>query len=646
MHIQMKPFRGLFVTLILAGLGTSVGFAQDVNLFPSGPGNFSPGGLAGGSAAARRMDLRAVSSYTTVLPGQTFFLGLEITLADGWVYYAADLADKGTSGFLPATLDVDAGPMRVRRILWPPDEPYNAETGTGAVRIRAYKKRAIVLVELQAPRDVPAEPVAVTLRPEGQICGESCIPIQGVHAETTVRIGEAAVPNPAWDGALADAVAVGRTAEELRAARGPEPRQESRQSADIGEVVTIESFWLAIGVALLAGLTLNIMPCVLPVIPIRILGIVEMAGQSRRRFVTMGLAFVAGMMLFFVGIAAINAVLKVTLARGFDLNELFQLQWVRVALSMIVIALAANLFGVFHVIVPAKVAGLESQVQSAARGHFKSVAMGFMLAVLATPCSFAFLAAAMTYAQAASLPAGTVVILAVGVGMSTPHALLAAFPSLVDRLPKPGRWMELFKQGTGFVLLLVAVWLLGTLRGGGSSYPFWVIAWGVILVFSLWMWAGWLRYDAPWRSKLLVRGLAVVLAAGTGIAMLAPPAPPLLEPRAWSPSAVAEARDAGRVAVVKFTATWCTKCLQQDAFIFNTEPVAERFSREDVAYFKADVATADTPAARWLKQHGYGVQIPLTLVYPPTGDALPPLRADLTVETLLQTVDAAGRSGR
>jgi thiol:disulfide interchange protein len=366
-----------------------------------------------------------------------------------------------------------------------------------------------------------------------------------------------------------------------------------------------------------------------------------MAGHSRRRFVTMGLSFAAGMMLFFLAIAVINIVLKLAFRASFDINQGFQHPAVIITLTMIVVALAANLFGLFNVIVPGKVAGLETGVQARAAGYAKSVFMGVMMAVLATPCSFAFLAAALAYAQTATLVKGTTVILAVGLGMSFPHAVLAAFPSLVDRLPRPGRWMELFKQTTGFVLLLVAVWLLSTLRDGGSSYPYWVLACSVVLVFCMWMWTMWVRYDAPLRRKFLVRGIAVVLAIFAGGWMLRPPTKPLISPVPFRVSEIEQARAEGKVVLVKFSATWCAKCIQQEYLVYNTPRVADAIEALDVVYMKGDVSRAEMPAAEWMRDNGYGVGIPLTIIFPPKGKPLPPMRSELTIDMLVEALQKA-----
>ncbi|MBN1555869.1 MAG: thioredoxin family protein [Phycisphaerae bacterium] len=600
------------------------------------------------------LTLRAIPRNISVIPGETFYVAMEIRIADGWVYYSPVPGEEAQKvGIPPAQIDVQTDSMRVGEIRWPMDFLKPGDVGFPAVW--SYKKKAVIYVSLSVPADAAAGERTITLQPRGQICGAGgCVNIQGLigdanfAATTKIAVGNESKRSPAWeeDQSLEEGLANAKTVEQLRELHKKVTTVESQAESGIEEKDSSRGFFVAVGIALLAGLALNIMPCVLPVIPIRILSIVELAGRSRRRFVTMGLAFAAGMMLFFVGIAAINVVLKLVWSVGFDINEGFQYPIVVVTLAMIVVAMAANLFGVFNVIVPSKVAGLETNVQSHAAGHVKSVFMGFMMAVLATPCSFAFLATALAYAQTATLLKGTVVILAIGLGMSVPHAVLAAFPSLVNRLPKPGRWMELFKQSSGFVLLLVAVWLFSGLRDGGSSYPYWKIAWAVVFVFCLWMWSSWVRYDAPMRKKLLVRGIAVVLAFGSGLWMLRPPSQPLIEPVKFSVAEIDEARAEGKTVLVKFTANLCLKCKQQDYYVYNTPKVADAIRRLGVVYMKGDVSRADQPAAIWMHEHGYGSGIPMTIIFPPKGEPYPPMRSELTIDMLIEALQKATENER
>ncbi len=599
------------------------------------------GGGEGESESANLFKVGGMSEFLTVTPGQEFHVALIAEISPDWVYYGPIPAGPAKG----AKLDVSGKDIVVKKILWPATTIKPTDIGTGMVDMNVYKKHVVIYAALKISPDAKPGQITISLLPIGQLCKDSCIEVQPpfgkpIVAELKINIAGQAQANPAWTGDMKSGLAQAKTIEQLRSETDAvEKSKAEKASSTMG-------FWTALGVALLAGLVLNIMPCVLPVIPIRILSIVQLAGESRRRFVMMGLSFSAGMLLFFAAIAALNIVLKLTVGRGFDINEGFQTPAVIIVLAVIVVALAANLFGIFNVILPGRVMAMGQGVgESKVNPHIKSLGMGVMMAILATPCSFAFLAAAITYAQTATLVSGTLIILAIGLGMSAPHALLAAFPSLVDRLPRPGRWMELFKQSTGFVLLLVAVWLIGTLRGDGPSYPFWILAWTVIFVMSLWMWASWLRYDSPFRKKIIVRGIALILAVVSGWWMLTPPAEPLMKAAKFDWAQIQQARKDGRAVMIKFTAPWCTKCLEQDVTIFNKPEVAQAVSELGIYYVKADVSRASTPAAKWMHEQGYGVKIPMTLIFPPTGQALPPLGSEMTQDILIEKLKkAAGQS--
>jgi thiol:disulfide interchange protein DsbD len=225
-------------------------------------------------------------------------------------------------------------------------------------------------------------------------------------------------------------------------------------------------------------------------------------------------------------------------------------------------------------------------------------------------------AAVFLWAQGQSLAAGTAAIVLMGVGMAAPHALLGAFPKLVDRLPRPGRWMELLKQSMGFVLLPVAVWLLGTLR---REYIPWAVAYAVVLVFCLWMWGSWVRFDAPLGKRLLVKGIAVVLAVGAGVWMLTPPEPPAAPERSFAEQ-IADARREGNTVVVKFTADWCLECIVVERRVYRDDEVKRRLAADDVVYKIGDVTERWMPAARLIGELRGAP--PLTVVYPPRGEPI------------------------
>jgi thiol:disulfide interchange protein len=587
------------VVIVWIGLLAASAAAQTLD----GPTGGLPAGWGGRtSRAAQHLKAKAIASHTSIAPGERFHVALELRIDDEWVYYSPDPGPTVIGG----SVDVSAGGWRAGEPRWPEDKPKTVDLGDKTIVNNVYTGRVWIFVPFEAPADADAGQ-SIVLAPQGQICEAVCIDIDGVSASTRVEVGES-FPNPAWTDEMTAAMEQAVTARELRARGGESrfpaadvPSQDARQLG----------LWAGLGLALLAGLTLNIMPCVLPVIPLRILSLTEMGRGSRRRYVTLGLSFCAGILLFFVALAVLSGVLRAATGAALNVSDHFQYPAVRIALAMVLIVLAVNLFGVFNVVVPGKVAGLETATGRG--GHAKSVGMGLMMAVLATPCSFAYLLTAMAWAQVQPLWLGTAAILAIGAGMAAPHALLAAFPGLLKRMPKPGRWMELFKQAMGFALLPVAIWLISTLGEGGWAW--WIAAYGVVLAFCIWMGATWVRYDAPRRRKLLARGSALLIAVVAGWWMLTPPEPAIVEWEDFDAGRIAAAPDAERPTLVKVTASWCTECQVIDYRVYRDPEVAAALDAADVTPIKADVSNRNSAASGWVKEIGGAP--PLTILYRP-----------------------------
>ncbi len=549
----------------------------------------------------------AITSQKQAEAGSTVYIAIDMRIKDGWAYYSPDPGGDA----LPAGIKTAADPLKAGEPLWPMDRPHEYKIGGETLVNNAYDGRAIVYVPVLIPADTPAGDYFVALQVEGQVCGEGkCVSLDGDNAVTagaTIKVDSESVANPAWDadadisGGLKSAV----TVEQLRRLHAAADGAMAEEAAKYG-------LWAGVALALLAGLTLNIMPCVLPIIPLRILSLVSAAGQSRRRYVTLGLAFAAGIVLFFAAVGAVNVILKQTASSSLDINEHFKYPSVRIAIAMVLLALAANLFGLFNVVVPSRLAAVGQQQKT--QGHLPAVGMGFMMAVLATPCSFWLMALALGWAQLQPLWLGTAAIMLIGVGMAAPHILLAAFPSLAGRLPKPGRWMELFRQTMGFLLLPAVLYLLSTLTE--DSYPFWVAGFGVVLVFGLWVWGTWVRYDAPLQKKIAVRGVVTALVVLAGIAMLAPPQHSGIKFEEFSEARLAEARQQGSMVLVEVTARWCTSCKVLDYTVFKTQQAADAVDARKIVALRADISDSDSAAAKWVKSN-FNSGPPLTVIYPP-----------------------------
>lgn len=569
--------------------------------------------------------LQVAASHQQVAAGGTLRVALDVHLKDGWVFYSPDPG----SVVQPGGLTVGGGPFHRLRDLWPMDRPHaSPEAG---VTNHGYEGRLVVFVEMRAPPDAKEGAYTLTLSPAGQACGigktAACIAVDlpsPAEASVTVRVGPSAVENPAW-AQYAPMLAAALSVEELKSRHAAEAAPTPSNRGPDGLTV-----WAGLGLSLLAGLILNVMPCVLPVIPLKVLGIVQTAGESRRRFIVLGLAFAGGIMLFFLGLATANAVLRLATGQAFNWGEHFQSVSFRVAMAMLLVAVAANLFGLFTVTVPGRIASLANGQAPGGpyRGLLSSLGSGILTAVLSTPCSFAILTLSLAWGQTQAVWLGTLAILTVGAGMALPYAILTACPSLVARLPKPGRWMELFKQAMGFLLLIVAIWLIGSVSD--YSYPLWVVAYGAVLVFCLWAWGAWVRHDSPLRQKVTIRGLAVLLAAMAGVWMLRPPQPLSVRMEPFSAAKIEQARRDGRIVLVDFTASWCLTCKTVETWVYDDEMVAQELTRRDVLAMKGDISTADLPANKTLFQDLREPGVPVTVIFPPyAGDpsaAPPPIR--------------------
>ncbi|MGB2823716.1 MAG: cytochrome c biogenesis protein CcdA, partial [Phycisphaerae bacterium] len=523
----------------------------------------------------------------------------------------------------------------------PADRRYEADLGGGEKLVNhVYKKRAVIYVPLTTPAGARVGERSISAVASGQLCGNVCIEVEA-PASAAVTVGRAPVANGAWTGDLADGLKKAMPAAKLPSVRLREPTGAAEPVAPSGAagLTTLTG----LGLALLAGLILNVMPCVLPVVPLRILSLAQMAGQQRRRMITMGLAFAAGIVLFFLALGVVNVVLRLAAQRVFSLSGLFQFHPVRIGLAMVLVALSANLFGLFNVVVPGRLAGLGSGASQPGRGgHLTSVGMGLMMAVLATPCSFAILAKALAWAQLAPLWLGTVTIVTIGLGMAAPHAVLVAFPRLLDKLPRPGRWMEIMKQSMGFLLLPVAIWLI--FAGSQDPYPGWAVAYGVVLTLCLWIWGTWVRYDATLRRKIVVRGLAALLAVGAGVWMLAPARESAVKFERFSHERIETAGREKRLVLVKFTSATCLSCIWLDRTVYSDPEVARELEARGVVALKGDTTDADAPESKMLRERFRGAP-PLTVLLPPDGREPVRLDGKFTKADLLAALEKASAGG-
>jgi thiol:disulfide interchange protein DsbD len=370
------------------------------------------------------------------------------------------------------------------------------------------------------------------------------------------------------------------------------------------------SVWFALGLAFLAGLSLNIMPCVWPVLPLIVMRIVEQAKQDKGKSIAMGFTFCLGILLFFASLAGANIVLQVFYGQVLQWGDQFRNPAFVAGMALLLVVLAQFCFGVFTIGVPSSIAGKSSL----GKGYSGAVGMGFVAAILSTPCSFAILAAAFAWAQAQPLLLATVAIMVIGVGMAVPYAILTSMPGLLKRLPKAGRWMELFKQAIGFVLLVIAVKLIGALP---QTRRMGVLYFAVVLGFCVWMWGGWVSYNTKLSRKWLIRIIAMALAAAAGWSFLRAPAGERISWQNYDTNLIETARIEGKPVLIKFTADWCLSCQAVEKIVYSRKDVAELIKEKGVLAIKADTTTKDLPATFALKNVYNEPGVPVSMLFMP-----------------------------
>lgn len=381
---------------------------------------------------------------------------------------------------------------------------------------------------------------------------------------------------------------------------------------DTSKTITAPSYSIpfALGLAFLAGLTLNIMPCVWPVLPLIVMRIVEQAKAGKKQSRAMGFAFCFGILLFFASLAVANIILQIFYGTVLQWGDQYRNPIFVAGMVLLLVVLALLMFGVFNIGVPSSIAGKSGS----GKGYSGAVGTGFLAAILSTPCGFGILAFAFGWAQAQHWLVATVVIMVIGVGMAVPYAILTSMPGLLKRLPKPGQWMELFKQGIGFVLLIIAVKLIGALP---QAYRTNVLYFAVILGFCVWMWGGWVSFNTKPASKWLIRISAALILFAGGWVFLPTPAGELIAWQDYDEAVIDNALAEGKSVLIKFTADWCLSCQAIDKVVYHRKDLAELIEEKAVLAIKADTTANDYPATLALKNKYNEPGVPVTILFLP-----------------------------
>ena len=374
----------------------------------------------------------------------------------------------------------------------------------------------------------------------------------------------------------------------------------------------------------IGGFILNLMPCVLPVISLKIFGFIQHAGKDRRSILRNGLSFIAGIFVWFIGLALLLISLKsaghqITWAAQFT-NPYFVL-----ALSVIVLVFALDLFGVFEITMPQAL--MHRMLHSSTReGEAGSFLQGLFATALATPCTAPFLGTAIGFAFTQSALIILLMFVAVAAGMSAPYFLLSAQPAWLRFLPKPGAWMVHVKQFMGFLLLatlLFLLYVLGAQRGLDGAI--WASCFLLIIAIVCWMKGAFVvpGATAVKRSVAILLMVLIVIAGGfyfigDKFRETRPDVAQAQLPGDWlafTPERLQGEIAQGHSVFVDFTAAWCLTCKFNEKSVLEAAPVRDAFQRHGVVKLKADWTNGD-PAITKLLQHFGRPGVPLYVLYP------------------------------
>lgn len=393
----------------------------------------------------------------------------------------------------------------------------------------------------------------------------------------------------------------------------------------------------------LGGFILNLMPCVLPVISLKIFGFIQHAGQSRRRILRSGLAFIAGIFAWFVGLALLLILLK---SIGREITWAFQFTnpYFVVGMSAVVLVFALNLFGVFEISLPQS-ANRGLLGWTAQEGDAGSFFQGVFATVLATPCTAPFLGTALGFAFTQSGWMILLMFVAIAAGMSSPYLLLSAQPAWLRLLPKPGPWMERVKQLMGFFLLatlLFLLWVLGAERGVEAII--WTSCFLLALSLACWMKGAFIVPTASSAARVITLLLVLVLVIASGWYFIGEKfratklsASGLTTDGDWqpfTPQRLASELEQGHAVFIDFTAAWCLTCKFNEASVLETTAVRDAFRRHGVVKIKADWTNADPEITKILKQFGRP-GVPMYVLYPAGKNAEPFLFPELLTQSMI-----------
>jgi len=597
----------LFCLLQLA----AVQIAQGQFEFPEGFG-----GLPGGPSN-RGGEVTVSAQFTPAQGQQPALLFVTAQIAEGYYVYAVDQGNLPDGGGGPQATQIELTVGGGAQIVgpWRPIEPPRIHVDQQAwigLELREHEGKITWYAPIELADGV--DPASLSLA--GQVIGQACNPQTCIPFEQTFAAqlgGGFSVPPQAFS-------------------------EEAPLSAS-----DETSLWLVLCSGLLGGLILNLMPCVLPVIGLKLMSFAKQGGESRARIWTLNLSYSAGLFVVFMILGTLAALAQLGLSdESFAWGELYTLTWFKVSMTALVFAMALSFLGTWELPIPGFATSGKATKLAAREGPFGAFCMGIVTTLLAIPCSGPFLGPVFGFTISQPVYVIYLIFASVGVGMALPYLLIGAVPSLISWLPKPGAWMDTLKNLLGFVLLATVVYLFSTIK---HDYFLATLS----LLFGIWLacwWIGRTPVTAPkdQRRNVWIGATAVATLVGWLAFSFLTPRESLLPWQPYSPAALAQARAEGKTVMVDFSANWCLTCKMNLKLAINRQGVKELVEENQVVTLLADWTDRNPQIKAALRQLN-SQSIPLLAIYPADPQREVIVLPDvLTQMEVLQALQEAGPS--
>lgn len=589
-----------------------------------------------------QLSVDIVSDQTSVIAGESLRVGIRFKLKPQWHVYYKEPGDVG----IPTKVQFSSqSTIRFGELLWKQPTRFDGDDVSFG-----YRDETLIAAVVSAPASLQDDSGFVTVKANVSwlACYTSCIPGKA-ELVLTLPLAARGATKVAQNAELFKGLGYDGDVYAMGGENNSPPSLFDKLNLPQGTVS--QSIWQVLIFAFLGGLILNVMPCVLPVVSIKLMQFVRESGEDRSKLIALTLAYTAGTIgtCVLLGLAVVIAQYAgASVGWGFQ----FQQPWFLVGMACLLTVMALSMLGMFFIQISTGGKLDELSRKSGLAGSFFT---GVVATILSTPCTAPYLGSAIGFAFSQAWFVTLAVFAVIGLGLAAPYLVLGFNPGWKRFIPKPGVWMEYFKQGMGFLLLASVIWLLFVLgRMIGSDGVVGTMGLLLMVAFATWLVNTFAHADATRARKLIVWAVACALVALPGWLLVAPAISvqkQLTEVSAQSDSkivwqdfsqeTVERLINEKRIVFIDFTAQWCQTCKLNELGVLSKDTVVSEFQRLKVAAVKADWTFNNPAISEVLKKFGRS-GVPFYVVFNPNRPQNPILLSELlTVNEVLDALRKA-----